>query len=199
VLAFREPDGPERAALERVVAALRQRDGQTTGRLHREVFGEALERRAFERLLAGLVRARVLREVPDEFETQGEIVAFRRAFLADPTCLANVRLTLEPETFKAPSRRRAGQREPRARASRRARSSTAGTTAAASIVDALKAWRLEESRRRRVPAFRILSDRVLLAIASGRPRDEDALLRIPGIGPRLLQKYGAKLLEIVSR
>jgi DNA topoisomerase-3 len=48
-----------------------------------------------------------------------------------------------------------------------------------------------------MPAFRVLTDRTLLAIASARPTDEAALLEVPGIGPRLLQKYGAKLLEIV--
>jgi DNA topoisomerase-3 len=198
VLAFREPSLAERSALERIVGALRERNGQSTGRLHQDLFGEALERGRFERLLAALVRARAVREVADEFETDGRVVAYRRAWLvADPgTALGErVKLAVEPEIAKAPATPKAPRRkgDRKRRAGGRARH-----PASASLVDALKAWRLAEAQRRRVPAFRILTDRVLLAIAAARPADEAALLEISGIGPRLLAKHGAKLLEIVA-
>jgi DNA topoisomerase-3 len=64
-------------------------------------------------------------------------------------------------------------------------------------VAALKEWRLAQARRNRVPAFHILHDRVLLQIAAVRPADEAELLAISGFGPRLLERYGAKILEIV--
>jgi DNA topoisomerase-3 len=196
VLAFREPSPSEQHALARIAGNLRERNGQSTGRLHKELFGEALERKAFERLLAGLVRAKLLREVPDEFETDGRVVSYRRAYLigaGSEADLARVRLAVEPEAQKAPSRRR-----PREREERRPRAPKSAGAPSGSLVDALKAWRLVESRRRRVPAFRILTDRVLLGIAAERPSDAAALLEIPGMGPRLLEKYGAKLLEIVN-
>jgi DNA topoisomerase-3 len=63
-------------------------------------------------------------------------------------------------------------------------------------VAALKAWRLAEARRAGVPAFRVLHDRTLLAIAAARPRDEAALLAVPGFGPGLLKRYGDSVLTI---
>jgi DNA topoisomerase-3 len=63
---------------------------------------------------------------------------------------------------------------------------------------ALRAWRTGEAKRRRVPAFHILSDRVLLAVAAERPRDEEGLLAISGIGPTIVRKYGDTLLRLVA-
>jgi DNA topoisomerase-3 len=67
------------------------------------------------------------------------------------------------------------------------------------LVEALKAWRLAEARRRRVPAFRILTDKVLDAIATARPRDGLALQRIQGVGPKLTERYGEAILALVGR
>ena len=66
-------------------------------------------------------------------------------------------------------------------------------------MEALKAWRLDEAKRRRIPAFRILTDRVLGALAATRPADNEALMSIPGVGPKLVQRYGAQLLALVGR
>jgi DNA topoisomerase-3 len=197
VLAFRDPTPAEQRAFERISESLHERNGQSTGKLHRDLFGEALERKAFERLLAALVRAGNLREEPDEFESDGRTVSFRRAWLVgdpDPAALARAKIAVEPEIQKAPSRRKPRERS---ETKKRAAGSARGA-APASLVDALKAWRLAEAHRRRVPAFRILTDRVLLAIAAERPTDDAALLEVHGMGPRLLEKYGAKLLEIVK-
>jgi DNA topoisomerase III len=67
------------------------------------------------------------------------------------------------------------------------------------LVEALKAWRLAEAKRRRIPAFRILTDRVLGAIAAMRPVDNEALLSIQGVGPKLVERYGSQLLALVGR
>ena len=65
------------------------------------------------------------------------------------------------------------------------------------MVAALKAWRLAEARRRKVPAFHVLHDRVLLAVAAARPRTDDELLAVKGMGPALLKKYGPGILRIL--
>ena len=49
------------------------------------------------------------------------------------------------------------------------------------------------------PAFRILSDRRLMAIATEIPRDEEALLAVRGMGPTLVRKYGEEILAITTR
>jgi DNA topoisomerase-3 len=196
VLQLREPDTAERLALERIVDALRERDGQATGRLHKQVFGEALERRAFEKLLGALTRGGVLREVADSFETEGRQVAFRRVYLVGDAQagLARARIPVELETQKAPSRRRRGSAR-----KRRTTGAVPVGDADSGLVETLRAWRRDEARRRHTPAFRVMTDRVLVAIAALQPRDEAALLEIKGMGPKLVERYGAAVLELVNR
>jgi ATP-dependent DNA helicase RecQ len=64
-------------------------------------------------------------------------------------------------------------------------------------VEALRAWRLEEARRRGIAPFIILHDRTLLAIAATLPRSREELLAVPGIGSAKLTEYGDALLEVV--
>jgi DNA topoisomerase-3 len=63
----------------------------------------------------------------------------------------------------------------------------------------LRDWRLEEARRRRIPAFRILTNQTLAAIASTRPTSSEELLGVRGVGPALNDKYGQTLLALVQR
>ena len=66
------------------------------------------------------------------------------------------------------------------------------------LLAALKAWRLEEARRRSVPAFQIFTDRSMKAVATSRPGNEEELLGLYGFGPRTVKKYGGKILKIVA-
>lgn len=68
----------------------------------------------------------------------------------------------------------------------------------ASLLAALKSWRREESARRGVPAFHVLHDATLEAIASTRPATPDALARVKGIGPKKLEELGAAILAVVA-
>jgi DNA topoisomerase-3 len=63
----------------------------------------------------------------------------------------------------------------------------------------LKAWRLELARKKGIPAFRILTDRVLGNIATLHPADEDELQQISGVGDNILKKYGKQILNICRR
>jgi DNA topoisomerase-3 len=66
------------------------------------------------------------------------------------------------------------------------------------IEKALRAWRLEEARRRGIPAFRILTDKVLREIAISHPATSDELLAISGIGMSTVEKYGHSIHRIVN-
>jgi superfamily II DNA helicase RecQ len=68
----------------------------------------------------------------------------------------------------------------------------------AALVETLRAWRLKESKRKRVPAFRILTNRALVAIAQARPVSAEALRTITGLGPKLLQTYSTQLVTLCS-
>ena len=62
----------------------------------------------------------------------------------------------------------------------------------------LREWRRETAKLFHVPAFQILSDRVLLQIAKVKPKDFVELEAIPGIGPAKLNKFGDDLLDVVA-
>ncbi|RJS23864.1 RecQ family ATP-dependent DNA helicase [Corallococcus sp. H22C18031201] len=287
---FSEPSAVEAHALGRILESLQERDAQATGRMHRELYGESLARRDFERLVGGLVRAGLARLDEDSFEKDGQVIHFQRLALTDTgrrtRAIAPGQVVLPAAQEPSASKKRKGSRKGAAKTPKRAsrksaakgragtrdsvrasegrsedvatpRSSGAkspagwrkGTlpeappqraswnasrlsadeeewsepsgdeeaayegartrraggrgadTAEASpvLVESLKAWRLAEARKRRVPAFRILTDRVLGAIASARPATGAELMSIHGVGPALTERYGAQLLSLVAR
>jgi DNA helicase-2/ATP-dependent DNA helicase PcrA len=63
---------------------------------------------------------------------------------------------------------------------------------------ALRSWRLERSRVDKVPAFVVLHDRTLSAIAAQRPTTLRELARIDGIGPTKLELYGDDILAVLE-
>ena len=208
---WRPPTRPESQRLLRVLEALRQRDRQATGQLHREVADAVPDRRDFERLLGGLARAGLVRLSPDTFEKDGRTITFQRAALtpegrtAGPAEMEAV--PLEETTPRPPPRPRGsgsrfrsprGRRRPGAPPSEPARRSPTGRERPPELVARLRAWRLEEARRRRVPAFRIFGDRTLFALAEARPTSEGALLDVPGLGPKLVERYGEALLKLLA-
>jgi DNA topoisomerase-3 len=69
----------------------------------------------------------------------------------------------------------------------------------AALVATLRAWRLAEAKKKRVPAFRVLTNRALIAIAQARPESVRALGEVPGIGPKLLKSYSSALVTLCTR
>jgi DNA helicase II / ATP-dependent DNA helicase PcrA len=66
------------------------------------------------------------------------------------------------------------------------------------LLDRLRGWRSAEAREQNVPAFVIFTDATLTAIAEHRPADRGALVGIPGIGARKLDRYGPAVLALIS-
>ena len=64
-------------------------------------------------------------------------------------------------------------------------------------IEALREWRRAEAARRAVPAFVVLHDRTLAAVALARPATLSALAAIPGIGPAKLEAYGQAILDLL--
>jgi DNA topoisomerase-3 len=71
--------------------------------------------------------------------------------------------------------------------------------ASAGLVATLRAWRLSEAKKQRVPAFRILTNRALLAIAEARPKSAEALRDVSGVGPKLMRTYSVALVQLCAR
>jgi ATP-dependent DNA helicase RecQ len=66
------------------------------------------------------------------------------------------------------------------------------------VLNALRAWRRDEARTRAVPAFVVLHDRTIDAIARQRPRSSAELAGVPGIGPAKLAAYGDAILRVLG-
>ena len=218
---FRPPTAGELENIARIVGALADADHPTAGQLCKLVMGD--DRDELERLLRGLARAGLVELSHDSFERDGKRIDFQRVALAHsidqgPEALAGVLLDDDSRARKKASRRRTGGAPAAPRAPRRGARTGSGRSrarvrssrgagglspalagsSAPELVEGLRAWRLSEARRRRVPAFRILTDRVLVAVAECRPRDQKALLDVKGVGPALMRSYGAALIALCA-
>ena len=68
---------------------------------------------------------------------------------------------------------------------------------AAGLMEALRAWRLEQARSQAVPPYVVFHDRTLLEIAERRPRDLAELAAVGGVGAAKLERYGEAVLAVV--
>ena len=66
------------------------------------------------------------------------------------------------------------------------------------LYERLREWRAEQARRSGQPAFCVFTDKTLMAIAESVPDDEGELARIPGVGVRKFNRYGADVLAICA-
>ena len=69
----------------------------------------------------------------------------------------------------------------------------------AEVFERLRAWRAEEARRQGVPGYVVFGDATLAALAVHRPSSDEELLAISGVGQVKLERYGAAVLETLSR
>ncbi len=215
VRAFRPPSSQEATAMRRILDQLREWNGQGTGQLFKKTCeGHGLDRKAFEALLGGLVRAELVVTHKDSFVKNGQTIHFQRASLG-PAALRRsldlrsaVQLTVEPEA-PARKRKRKTSTSKRSRSKTQVRSKGSGRKTQAQtpselssseevLYQELRDWRLQEARRRRVPAFTVLTNAALQGIARARPLDDDQLLAVHGIGPKIIEKHGTDILRVVK-
>jgi ATP-dependent DNA helicase RecQ len=87
----------------------------------------------------------------------------------------------------------------RRRPEKRATPAMAGLGAAdAGLFERLRDWRRTAAQAHNLPAYVILHDATLRAIAAARPASLDELARIPGIGASKLERYGTDIVALVS-
>jgi DNA topoisomerase-3 len=71
------------------------------------------------------------------------------------------------------------------------------TEAPPALVQAIKGWRLTTARKLRVPAFRVLTDRQLLALTVAMPSTRTELSAVPGMGEKAVQQFGEAILRLL--
>jgi ATP-dependent DNA helicase RecQ len=214
---FRRASVTEREIADAIVAELRRSDGKGTGTLQRSVDpGNQLDRRGFDALLEAMARGGIILVEDAMFEKDGELIKFRKVRLGDERSdcdgvdllvgdgIAD-EFAVEDHT---PSRAktnssRAGQRQNGSAASRKPGKSTTEPTYELSaddvaLADRIKIWRAAEAKRLGVPAYLVLHDRTINALAMVRPRNPNQLLEVDGIGPAKVERFGEPILALIA-
>ena len=206
----RAPNELELAVLEDLVSALGVRDGQSLGKLHEAVGEGRIDRAAFEALLGAAARLGIVALEDQSFERDGRRIVYRSVQLGpgaedvedEQRMRTELRLLDIAGVEPGGSGRRSRAARPKARgrtelAARRSRTPVAAATGDSRLVEALRGFRRDEAKRLGVPAFVVLTDRDLLAIAEAAPTSEDALLAVRGLGRKRVSRYGARIVRLV--
>ncbi len=72
------------------------------------------------------------------------------------------------------------------------------TEADRALFQALRAERAAIAREQGVPPYVIFHDTTLLAMVTHRPHNRDSLSRLPGLGGRKQERYGARFLAVIN-
>jgi DNA helicase-2/ATP-dependent DNA helicase PcrA len=78
------------------------------------------------------------------------------------------------------------------------RCATCPSTLDEDLFERLREWRLRTAGEQKVPAYVVLTDATLTALAERRPASTAELAGIAGIGPRKLELYGPAVLALIS-
>ncbi len=66
------------------------------------------------------------------------------------------------------------------------------------LYEALRGWRKDRAGEEKVPAYCVFTDATMTALAETQPRDVAGLVRVPGIGPTKIDKYGQDILALCA-
>ena len=200
---FRALTPPEERTARDVLDSLTM-NGRTVGQLHTELCGtRGLSRDQFEELLGAMARGGLIRLTEAVFEKDGKQIPFRKAHLTrDAQYIEEdtpLELTIRDTAYAPePGKPRAKKKRPVAKAKSKSNAPHQTPPTHAPLEEKLRAWRTGQAKRLGVPAFRIMSDKVLIGIAEKQPRTAAELLSIPGIGIASVEKYGAQLYRILN-
>ncbi len=216
---FRRASQYERDLVQKIVDELRPVDYRAAGTLQKSIDPAGLmNRNAFETLLGAMLRANLILMENAAYEKDGEVKTFRKVRLApaglDLRASTPLELLLSDgivDEFAGGASARS--RKPKSNGSRSSASAAKprspasradGETpvylspAAEEISTRLKEWRSAEAKRLRVPAYLILNDRTIAALAFARPKNPNQLLNVDGIGPAKAEKFGDAILGLCA-
>jgi len=202
---FRHATAQERSMVQAIVDDLRPVTYKASGTLQRslELVGR-LSRNEFDGLLGAMVQARLIELEDAEYEKDGEVKRYRKVILTDAGRELRASTAVELLISDGLVEEFGGPVEP----PRRKTKAVAGKTAAPApgqltpqdeaLAARIKQWRAEEAKRLRVPAYVVLHDRTLTALAQARPRNPRQLLEIDGMGPAKVERFGEAILGLCA-
>jgi superfamily II DNA helicase RecQ len=201
----------ERELVQAIADQLRGVDYKASGTLQRNLDHAAgMNRNDFDRLLDAMVRAGLIEIEEAEFEKDGEVIRYRKVRLMEAGLEMRASSPVElliadgvVEEFGGRTAVRA--RKPKAVAAKPVAKGSPGKAMAAKTVSTSAAeaepMRLTAAgealvARLRVPAYVVLHDRTLIAIAHTRPANPKQLQEISGMGPAKAERFGESILGL---
>ena len=168
-----------------------ERLSQTTPKLNRQIF---------ERIVAELERLRQVTLVEESFEKSGEVIRYRKIGVRPGARLQNFDFSAIEISGKEASSRKKKTRAKKASAVKVRKKSVAISPAVTGTPDfeRIRAWRLAQARRLGIPAFRILTDRVLQTICENRPQSKSQLVAISGVSQKAVDQYGDEIIALLA-
>jgi ATP-dependent DNA helicase RecQ len=218
---FRRATAFEREIVQSIVDELRTVDYKAAGALQRnlDLVGR-LSRSDFDALLDAMARAALIEIEDAEFEKNGEVISFRKVRLTAqgleihpvtplPLLIGNgvadefggrsdPPMRSKDAKFSKPKHAHSALKltqtiEPPTEPPPPTPQEQAWTE---SIEAKLREWRAAEARRLGVPAYVVLHDRTLAAVAHARPANSQQLCQIGGIGPAKADRFGEVILAL---
>jgi superfamily II DNA helicase RecQ len=223
---FRRATAAERALAMAIVNELRGVDYKAAGTLQRGVDAVGrMSRGEWDALLGALAQAGLVAMEDAEYEKDGEVRRYRkvrltdagrelRAGWADGLLLSDGVVEEFGGRVEVRARGGKGKAGPAKAGSlktgpeKNGPAKSGGTSDVAApvrltadgeaVAARLRAWRAAEAKRLGVPAFVVLHDRTLTALAGARPGSAKELLAIDGIGPAKAEKFGVAILGLCT-
>ncbi len=206
---FRRATPAERAMVQAIVDELRPVDYLAAGTLQRSLERESkMSRDDFDALLDAMMRAGIIEIEEAEFEKNGEVLRFRKVRLTE------IGLDVRPATplplligdgiadeFDAGSTAPPPKKKAKVVAQKSAgieMKPAPADPASETLAAQLRQWRTAETKRLGVPAYVVLHDRTLQAVALARPANVAQLLAIDGIGPAKAERFGEAILKLCA-
>jgi RecQ family ATP-dependent DNA helicase len=204
---FRHATAAERTMVQEIVDELRGVDYRATGTLQRSLDSLGrLNRDAYEGLLDAMVRTGLIEIEEAEFEKDKEVIRFRKVRLTEAgmevrrtTPLALLLSDGIVDAFAGRAEGPARTKKTKAAAKKADAGPVVLPAESEALAARLREWRAAEAKRLRVPAYVVMHDRTLTALAMARPATPKQLLEIDGMGPAKVEKFGEALLGLCGK
>ena len=172
----------------------------SAGQLHRALDKAGVTRDLLEDYARVLVESGYLLSEQKSFEKDGRQITYQQLSLTTKgrSHAPGDDEAFQLRTLRQGAARRAGASKSKPRPPKTSESSTIEMTIDTGLYEQLKQWRLEIAKSQKIPAFRILSDKSLRAIASAKPGNHDELSEIYGLGPVKMKAYGTQILKLLT-
>jgi ATP-dependent DNA helicase RecQ len=208
---FRRATGAELEIARRLLDELHGVDYKAAGTLQKslDLVGR-ISRDEYDGLLGALVQAGLIEIEEAEFEKDGQVLKFRKVRLTEagremraaPLQLLISEGIVEEYSGRVQAPVRVKKAKPAAMTGPQKNGGVAAaepkalTAEGEALAGRIREWRAAEAKRLKVPAYVVLHDRTVTALAEARPRNPRELLGIDGIGPAKVERFGEEILRL---